>query len=214
MTASKVLPHDIDATLEQVQRHAERIVVQLGGGSHSGETYGKTQPFVLASVGSRSANAACLKCTEAGADTVMVTKRPVLAPAMLAYALSFGLPAVSRDFASLGIPGYMCAWVTLWNTLVVADRFQGKTIVFIALLISGWINILFLVSMAIRWLEGNLGFKILRIATLLMIPFCWIIFYDQRLVPREGHVLWIVGMVLALFSDSLSSSGGVRPTPE
>lgn len=135
-------------------------------------------------------------------------ERPVLAAAMLAYALSFGLVAVSRDSAS--IPGYMCAWMTLWNTLVVADRFQGKTVVFIALLISGWINIAFLVSMAIRWREGNrLAFKILRTTTLLMVPFCWIIFYDQSLFPREGHALWIAGMVLALFSDNLSSTRGV-----
>ena len=54
---------------------------------------------------------------------------------------------------SASIPGYMSAWGTHWNTLVVADRFQGKTVVFIALLISGWINIAFLVSMAIRWRE-------------------------------------------------------------
>ena len=77
---------------------------------------------------------------------------------------------------------------------------------FVALLISGWINIAFLVSMAIRWREGNrLAFKILRTTTLLMVPFCWIIFYDQNLFPREGHLLWIAGMVLALFSDNLSS---------
>jgi len=138
----------------------------------------------------------------------MVKERSVLAPAMLAYALSFGLVAVSIDYRSfLGMPGWECAWVTLWNTLVAIDRFQGKAAVtFIAILISGCINIVFLVSMAIRWLEGNLGFKILRTITLLMIPFCWIVFYDQSLVPREGHILWVASMVVALFSDSLSSS--------
>lgn len=125
---------------------------------------------------------------------------------MLAYALSFGLVAVSREGAS--IPGYQCAYVTLVNTLVVGNRFsEGKALVDIALLISGWINIAFLLSVAIRWREGNgLAFKILRTTTLLMIPFCWILFYDERLYPREGHFLWIAGMVLALFSNSLSSS--------
>jgi hypothetical protein len=127
---------------------------------------------------------------------------------MLAYALSFGLPAVSNDFASLGIPGYMCAQVTLWNTLVVGS--QGDNGQYIAMLTSGWTNIAFLVSVAIRWLEGNgLAFKILRTTTLLMIPASWIVLYNIRLLPREGHVLWIGAMVVALFSDSLSSSRGV-----
>jgi len=39
-----------------------------------------------------------------------------------------------------------------------------------------------------------------------MIPFCWIVFYNERLYPREGHILWVAGMVLALFSESSSSS--------
>jgi hypothetical protein len=127
--------------------------------------------------------------------------------AMMTYALSFGLVAVSRESAS--VPGYQCALVALWNTLVVADRFQGKSVVFGALLISGWINVAFLVSIALRWRNGNrLAFRIIRTTTLLMIPFCWVVFYDQSLFPREGHVLWIAGMVLALFSDDLSSSRG------
>ena len=63
-----------------------------------------------------------------------------------------------------------------------------------------------------RWWEGNRRpFKILRTITLLMIPFCRIVFHHERLVPREGHVLWIVAMVLALFSDSPSSSRGAPP---
>ena len=75
----------------------------------------------------------------------MVTERPILAPAMTAYALSFGLVAVSTDYGTFpGILGHQCAWITLWNTFVVADRFQGKTIVFIALLTSGLINVAFL----------------------------------------------------------------------
>jgi hypothetical protein len=52
-----------------------------------------------------------------------------------------------------------------------------------------------------RWWEGNRRpFKILRTITLLMIPFCWIVFRNEHLYPREGHVLWVVAMVVALFS--------------
>jgi hypothetical protein len=124
---------------------------------------------------------------------------------MLAYVLSFGLVAVSRESAS--VPGYMCAYATLVNTLVAGRRsFDGKTAVYIAMLMSGWINIAFLASMAIWRREGTRrAFKILRTITLLMIPACWIVSWDERLVPREGHFLWIAGMVVALFSDRLSS---------
>ena len=77
---------------------------------------------------------------------------------------------------------------------------------YIAVLISGWINIAFLVSLTIRWRSGNgRAFRILRVITLVMVPFCWIVFYDESLFPREGHFLWIVAMALALFPDSLSS---------
>jgi hypothetical protein len=122
--------------------------------------------------------------------------------AMLAYALSFGLVAVSRGGAS--VPGAECAYVALVmlvNPVVNSGFFDAKPAVYIPLLIIGWINIAFLASLAIRWRTGNgRAFKILRTTTLLMIPSCWIVFYNEGLYPREGHVLWVVAMVLALFS--------------
>jgi hypothetical protein len=128
--------------------------------------------------------------------------RSVLAPAMLAYALSFGLAAGSRGGASL--PGYMCAYATLVGPLVDTRFFEGRAAVYMPFLISGWINIVFLASLAMRWWEGNRRpFKSLRTITLLMIPFSWIVFYNEHAYPREGHVLWIVAMVLALFSEPL-----------
>jgi hypothetical protein len=68
-------------------------------------------------------------------------------------------------------------------------------------LITGWINIAFLASVWIRWQSGNgRAFTILRITTVAMIPFSWIVINDQHVYPREGHVLWIASMVVALFS--------------
>ena len=133
---------------------------------------------------------------------MVVKERSVLAPAMLAYALSFGLVAVSGK--SLAVPGYDCAYYTLVTPVVNSRFFEGKMLENIALLISGWINIAFLAALAMRWWEGNRRpFKILRTITLAMIPSCWIVLYDAHLYPREGHVLWIVAMVLALFSEPL-----------
>src|SRR5262245_56229883 len=142
----------------------------------------------------------------------MVIRRPVLVPAMLAYALSFALAAVS--LRGPGIPGYQCAYYAFVTPLLTDSVFIGKkTVVYIAFLLTGWINIVFLAALAMRWWEGNREpFEILRIMTLLMIPFCWIVFYDAGLYPREGHVLWVVGMVVALFSDRrLSVIAGSQP---
>ena len=132
---------------------------------------------------------------------MMVRERPVLAVAIFAYALSFGLVAASTK-GGVSLPGFECAYYTL----VVIHRFP-RDHMNVAWLISGWINIVFLAALTMRWWDGNRPpFKILRTITLLMIPFCWIVFYDGRLFPREGHSLWVASMVLALFSDSPSSS--------
>jgi hypothetical protein len=37
---------------------------------------------------------------------------------------------------------------------------------------------------------------------LLMIPCCWVVFHDEKLYPREGHFVWIIGMLLVLFSST------------
>ena len=119
---------------------------------------------------------------------------------MWAYALSFGLAAGSRGGSSL--PGLVCAYATFVGPLVDTGFFKERAAIYLPFLITGWINIVFLAALAMRWWEGNRRpFKILRTITLLMIPFCWSVFYHERAYPREGHVLWIGAMVVALFSD-------------
>jgi hypothetical protein len=132
-----------------------------------------------------------------------MVKERLLAPAMLVYALSFGLTAVSNE--SLAVPGYYCAYwtlIVLVGPIVDSRFFETKAVVYIPALIAGSINIAFLASLAMRWWEGNRRpFKILRTITLLMIPSCWIVFHNEHLYPREGHILWVAAMVFALFSD-------------
>ncbi len=132
----------------------------------------------------------------------------VFGAAILAYALSFALVAVSTN-AGGSVLGAGCAYmalVMLVNPVVNSRFFEGKAAEYIPLLIFPWINIAFLASLTIRWRSGNgLAFRTLRTTMLLMIPSCWMVFYNDSLYPREGHVLWIVGMVLALFSESSSS---------
>jgi hypothetical protein len=87
--------------------------------------------------------------------------------------------------------------------IVDSRFFETKAAVSVPVLISGSINLAFLASLAMRWWEGNRRpFKILRTTTLLMIPFCWIVFQNEQVSPREGHVLWVVAMVVACFPNS------------
>ena len=89
----------------------------------------------------------------------------------------------------------------LLNPVVNSRFFEVNAAVYIPLLIIGSINIAFLGSLTIRWRSGiGRAFRILRTTTLLMIPFCWIVFYNEGLYPREGHALWVLAMVFALFS--------------
>jgi hypothetical protein len=73
---------------------------------------------------------------------------------------------------------------------------------YVALVISGWINPVFLIVVALMLRERyQRAVAILRITLLLMIPFCWVVFYDYGIYPREGYFLWLFGMLLALFSS-------------
>jgi hypothetical protein len=97
---------------------------------------------------------------------------------MLAYAVSFCLVAVSSAGGSFMF-GFLCAFHRLVGPLMNARFFAGSAAEYVPFLITGWINIAFLATVAIRWRGGNQpAFKILRTTTLLMIPFCWIVLYN------------------------------------
>jgi hypothetical protein len=96
--------------------------------------------------------------------------------------------------------GFRVAYLTFVGPLVNTDFFV-RTAQNIPVLISGWINVAFLATVAIGWRSGNgPAFRILRTTTLVMIPFCWSVFGHEHLYPREGHILWIASMAGALFS--------------
>lgn len=79
---------------------------------------------------------------------------------------------------------------------------RSDAIKFYSLLISGWINpLLFITIVLMLRSRFPRPCATLKIVILLMIPFCWIVFYHEKLYPREGHFLWVIGMLLMLFSD-------------
>lgn len=102
-----------------------------------------------------------------------------------------------------GYPGYFCAYITLVNpwghdgmTALREDAVQ-----YFAVLFSGWINPLFLITLLASWLrpKGRPAL-VLRVALLIMLIAPWVVFYRLSLYPREGYFLWTVGILLVMFS--------------
>jgi peptidoglycan/LPS O-acetylase OafA/YrhL len=106
--------------------------------------------------------------------------------------------------------GYVSAWVSLvlpWsgNPFGHQGIFENKPAEYFALLLSGWINPVFLLTLfCIRRKRPRRLINILRMAILLMIPCCWVVFHHEGFYPREGHFLWILGMLLVLFANEAS----------
>jgi len=135
------------------------------------------------------------------------TRRGMLVAAGLSmYVASFFLLAVG-DFERLSGPvrGYACAELALLSPFSEDGRslLHEKPIEYFSLLGSGLINPLFLSMFFLQFFKLRASaIIILRNLTILMIPLSWIVFRYERLYPREGHVLWIVGMLLTFFAMS------------
>ena len=127
------------------------------------------------------------------------------------YAVSFALVAVADRWPSRGMMrGYEAALFSIWFTLgapPLSDHwlFHDFKLEYFSLLISGFINPLFIVILILAARGYQQAVRILRITLLLMIPFCWVVFSGQGSYPREGCFLWLFGMVLALFCGYLQS---------
>jgi hypothetical protein len=128
--------------------------------------------------------------------------RLIAAAGLILYGASFFLWAV-RDSGSFAFPerGYVCAELAF---LYPWGEDGGKLlheapIEFFALLFSGWTNPLFLVATAaVLWKPFSSVARLLSLLTAICIPFCWIVFAYDHLRPREGHIVWIAGMIVAV----------------
>jgi hypothetical protein len=124
------------------------------------------------------------------------------------YAGSFFLIAVVGNEPA---PGYACAYFSLVYppALLVetlsrgsAFLFEGKLVGFIALLLAGWTNVVFILAVVFgRLSRSRRAFTSLRAVTVALMPFSWVALYEFGGSPREGHVLWLCGMALALLAD-------------
>ena len=140
-----------------------------------------------------------------------MVKRTLLVLIGLAlYGASFALPAVSSKNAIGAVPGYLCAWVTLmvpWGHDGM-NVLHDTPLVYFAILLSGWTNPVFLIATALMFTKRWQGVaSVFRVLCVVLIPFSWYVLYQQKLIPRPGHYLWIAGMLLVLLSNELT---GVR----
>lgn len=119
----------------------------------------------------------------------------------------FGNAAVSMSnfISGAAVPGYFCAEITFlmpWSDDGM-KLLHEHPLGYIAMLLSGWINLIFLITVILLFRHrAHRLVNAFRIALLLMFPACWIVFFSQNLRPRYGYFLWTAGMLLALFSSS------------
>jgi hypothetical protein len=124
------------------------------------------------------------------------------------YVTSFFLSAVS---ANGGVHGYLCAWITLtlpWSRDGMNVLHQ-QPLQYFSILLSGWINPVFLITLVLLLLRKKRLANIFTIVLILLFPFCWIVFLGEHLHPVAGYYLWILGMLLVVFAGRLNGAWGV-----
>lgn len=132
---------------------------------------------------------------------------------VLLYVVSFFLFAAALTGPGSPFPGFLCAYVAFFGPLqsghpLSAPPFQGNQLAFISLVVSGWINPVFITTVALDLSEQYpKRVAVLKIVVLAMIPFCWVFFLSFHVYPREGYFVWILGILAALFSNRLSRAG-------
>ena len=124
------------------------------------------------------------------------------------YIFSFFLVATGDPQGWTGrMRGYECAYLSLECPITstpfspTSDNY-APPFLYLSILISGLINPVVLIYTTLAVLKRNpRAARVLKFALLSMIPFCWVVFHYFVIYPREGHVLWVIGMLLVLFSS-------------
>jgi hypothetical protein len=138
---------------------------------------------------------------------------------LVIYVFSFFFVATADLRGVTGrMTGYECAYLAIQSSLTdnpfspnsAAASTSAPVFVYLSILISGLINPVFLIYMTLTSLKrAPRAVRALKFALLAMIPFCWVVFYFVEIYPREGHVLWVIGMLLVLLSSWKQVSGQV-----
>lgn len=150
----------------------------------------------------------------------MKRSRMVLAAALILFVVSFFVAAVGKvggGGISPSIFGYDCAYITLlapW-TRESLSSFHEEPLLFFAILLSGWITPVFLITISLLMKKSTYhAGRILRVALLLIFPACWIVFSHENIRPGPGYFLWTGAMMLAVFSDLFERKSSPEPNEE
>lgn len=144
----------------------------------------------------------------------MKRQRIVFWTGLLIYSISFFLPAILGCANSTPpIRGYDCALIAFISPIEnglqnapwhAGSLFQSKSLEYFSLLLSGWVNPLFLIEVILILVDRLKRVVVaLGLAIVLMIPFSWVVFHYEHYCPREGHIVWIVGILVVLFSGTV-----------
>ena len=127
---------------------------------------------------------------------------------LVIYVFSFLLVATGDPKGPMGrMWGYECAYLAVESTLTStpfspASAYYAPPFLYLSILIGGLINPVFLGYTTLAFLKRKpRTARVLKFVLLSMIPFCWFVFHSLEVYPREGHVLWVIGMLLVLFSS-------------
>jgi hypothetical protein len=127
---------------------------------------------------------------------------------LVIYLLSFFLVATGDPKGPTGrMAGYECAYLAVELTLTSTPFSPARAdyvppFLYLSILVGGLINPVFLGYTTLAFLKRKpRTARVLKFALLSMIPFCWVVFHSLEVYPREGHVLWVTGMLLVLFSS-------------
>ena len=132
------------------------------------------------------------------------SRSAILSIGLALYGMSFFLIAVGHLRSGSPMRGYECAEFALtlpWGPNLFGRQglFEGRLLEYFSLLLSGWINPAFLVAALFVFRRPSIRTtRVLAITTLAMIPLCWVVFFCRDMYPREGHIVWIAGMLLVL----------------
>ena len=130
--------------------------------------------------------------------------------ALLIFTLSFFLPAIWIPHVTPHTEtGYWCAYVTLvfpWGSDGLKEL-SSAPVEYFAVLLSGWINPLFLISMLLSRREKTRKLsRMLRTVVLCLLPACWVVFMVEHVYPFVAYFIWTAAMITTFFSGSFSAS--------
>ena len=137
-------------------------------------------------------------------------RNPFFWSGLAIYTLSHFLIAVNDHGYGAHRPGYNCALLSLLGppvlvqSLVIGRSSHPYTDHFLAGLsavLMFFINPAFFLFVIIQFtVQIKWALVFFKSLILCLIPICWVFFFYSQWQPREGHLLWVIGMLLVLFA--------------